>query len=496
MGRFAVAGVPLVLVPALALAQGGFHPDAWIWGGTLAAWAAAVGVAVTDGTGALRVVWRWPAAGAALLVWTLASTLWSAEPQQSLLEARRTLVYVAVVLALVVLARRRASWTLVTVTHVAITGVLAYALLRYLFGPRTKDTFEGYLLSQPLGYANAVGILAVMGMLLALGPMVDGRRPLLRGGAAATVPPLALALTLTGSNASWLALGLGLAATAILTQRLRRLVEMVALVAAASAPPVWLAHHSQYADVASARIGGHALAASAALAAAAAAVVVILVRPAAASPAADDGRRRAVAALGVLLVSVAGAAVLVSGRETQPRRTYYHVAWHEYLAHPVLGSGAGTFGRYWVTSGVSASLGGALDAHSLYLETLAELGPVGLLLLAAFLLYPLRRAIASRRSPGVAAAAGAAVAFLVHAGVDWDWELPAVVVAGIACLAAVLLGEQREDKVELVRSARVAVLAFAVALGLCAIAGTAGSAEPSASHRNEAPPCGASLDLI
>ena len=496
MSRFAVACVPLVLVPALALAQGGFHPDAWIWAGTLAAWASAVGIAMTDRTGALAALWRWPAAGAALLVWALASTLWSAEPQQSLLEARRTLVYVAVVLALVVLARRRASWTLVTVTHVAITAVLGYALLRYLLGPRTKDTFEGYLLSQPLGYANAVGILAVMGMLLALGPIVEERRVLLRAGAAATVPLLALALALTGSNASWLALGLGLAATAILSQRPRRLIKAVALVAAASAPVVWLANHSQYANVASPRIGGHALVAGAVGAAAVATVLVTLVRPPAASPTSGVGRRRTVAALAVLLVAVAGAAVLASGHETQPRRTYYHVAWDEYLAHPVLGSGAGTFGRYWVTSGVPASLGGALDAHSLYLETLAELGPVGLLLLAAFLLYPLRRAITSRRSPGVAAAAGAAVAFLVHAGVDWDWELPAVVVAGLACLAAVLLGEQREDEVELARPARVAVLAFAVALGLCAIAGTAGSAEPSASHRNEAPQRGASSDLI
>jgi hypothetical protein len=496
VGRFAIAAVPLVLVSALALAQGGFHPDAWIWGGTLAAWAAAVGVAVTDRTGALGVVWRWPAAGAALLVWTLASTLWSADAQQSLLEARRTLVYVAVVLALVVLARRRASWTLVTATHVAITGVLVYALIRYLFGPRTKDTFEGYLLSQPLGYANAVGILAVMGMLLALGPIVEGRRVLLRAGAAATVPPLALALTLTGSNASWLALGLGLAATAILSQQPRRLVGAVALVAVASAPLVWLAYHSQFVDVASPRIGGHVLAAGAVAAAAVTAVLVTLVRPAAASPAAGEGRRRTVAALAVLLVLVAGAGVLASGRGTQPRRTYYHVAWNEYLAHPLLGSGAGTFARYWVTSGAPASFGGALDAHSLYLETLAELGPVGLLLLAAFLLYPLRRAIASRRSSGVAAAAGAAVAFLVHAGVDWDWELPAVVVAGIACLAAVMLGGQREDDVELTRPARVAVLAFAVALGLCAIAGAAGSVEPSASHRDEAPQHGASSDLI
>ena len=57
------------------------------------------------------------------------------------------------------------------------------------------------------------------------------------------------------------------------SQRPRRLAEAVALVAVASAPVVWLAHHSQYADVASPRIGGHALAAVAVGAAAVAAVL-------------------------------------------------------------------------------------------------------------------------------------------------------------------------------------------------------------------------------
>ena len=32
----AVAAVPLVLVPALGVVQGGFSPDAWVWAGALA----------------------------------------------------------------------------------------------------------------------------------------------------------------------------------------------------------------------------------------------------------------------------------------------------------------------------------------------------------------------------------------------------------------------------------------------------------------------------
>ena len=79
-----------------------------------------------------------------------------------------------------------------------------------------------------------------------------------------------------------------------------------------------------------------------------------------------------------------------------------------------------------------------LDAHSLYLETLAELGLVGLALLVLALAPPLAAGFR-----GVdPAATGGYVAFLIHAGLDWDWELPAVTIAGLACAAALLVRER------------------------------------------------------
>ena len=44
----------------------------------------------------------------------------------------------------------------------------------------------------------------------------------------------------------------------------------------------------------------------------------------------------------------------------------------------------------------------------------------------------------ARRHPLVPGAAGAYAAYLVHTGVDWDWELPAVTLAGLLCGAAIL----------------------------------------------------------
>ncbi len=94
------------------------------------------------------------------------------------------------------------------------------------------------------------------------------------------------------------------------------------------------------------------------------------------------------------------------------------------------------------TSGSSDAASPAFvrDAHSLYLETAAELGVVGLALLLCALGAPLVAAVAARDRTRVATAAAAYVVFLVHAGLDWDWEMPVTVLAGLACGAAVLAG--------------------------------------------------------
>src|SRR3954469_18189659 len=104
-----VAAVPLVLVPALSLAQGGFSPDAWVWSAALAAWGCAVAVTATSAPGALRRELPWLAAALALLLWILLSSTWSASRAQSILETRRMVVYAAVVLALLLLGRRGTS---------------------------------------------------------------------------------------------------------------------------------------------------------------------------------------------------------------------------------------------------------------------------------------------------------------------------------------------------------------------------------------------------
>src|SRR5690242_13098649 len=99
--------VPPALIVALALDQGGFDPSAWVWSGALAAWAAATAAVAQRAIHLSRKSWAWIASAGAVLAWTGLSWVWSDRRVQTVLELRRTAVYAAVVLALVVVARRR-----------------------------------------------------------------------------------------------------------------------------------------------------------------------------------------------------------------------------------------------------------------------------------------------------------------------------------------------------------------------------------------------------
>jgi O-antigen ligase len=150
----------------------------------------------------------------------------------------------------------------------------------------------------------------------------------------------------------------------------------------------------------------------------------------------------------------------------QNRAEYWDVAFDDYGAHPLLGSGAGTYDLYWTRDrpfGV-----GARDAHSLYVEALAELGPVGLALLLAALAAPFFALPRVRHRWYAAPLAGAYAAFLVHAGVDWDWELPTVTIAALACAAA--LATSSAESVVVRTAVRTAAAVAAAALVLVALA--------------------------
>ena len=111
------------------------------------------------------------------------------------------------------------------------------------------------------------------------------------------------------------------------------------------------------------------------------------------------------------------------------RYEHWRVALDGFEADPLHGSGAGTFQRTWERERKSHFK--VVDAHSLYFEVLSELGWPGMLFLGLALATPFAFALARLRGPerhAYAAFIAAGGTLLLHAGIDWDWEMPALFV--------------------------------------------------------------------
>jgi hypothetical protein len=132
----------------------------------------------------------------------------------------------------------------------------------------------------------------------------------------------------------------------------------------------------------------------------------------------------------------------------QNRYQYWSAAIDENATQPLIGTGSGTFEYWWTRNGTTTDT--IRDTHSLYFQTLGELGIVGLIVLMAFLLVVLiggGMAAVRARPPDrtvLAAALAGALGFFLTAAVDWMWQIPVVSVA-MLLLASVLLVPELGD---------------------------------------------------
>jgi O-antigen ligase len=161
------------------------------------------------------------------------------------------------------------------------------------------------------------------------------------------------------------------------------------------------------------------------------------------------GRLRSRPLVVLLVVAAVAAGVLIGSSHGQGvvlvdkyRLHYWHVALQEYRSHPLLGGGAGTFGDYFWRYHRPAA-GFAREAHDSYLQTVAELGAIGLVLLVCGLAQPLA-ALRSPQGALVAGCLGAYVAFLAHMAIDWEWSVPPVALVGLTSGALALVGTRTE----------------------------------------------------
>jgi len=120
------------------------------------------------------------------------------------------------------------------------------------------------------------------------------------------------------------------------------------------------------------------------------------------------------------------------------RYAYWKIALETFADEPALGVGAGGFGTAWLAHREIDE--NVRDAHSLVLETAAELGVVGLALLALLVAGVVLALVRfGRGDPGLAAGPTAALAvWAAHAAIDWDWEMPALTLVAVACAGLLL----------------------------------------------------------
>jgi O-antigen ligase len=519
-GRIGV-GIGLALGLALiAFASGGYFPTGWAWGALVSL--VVVAALLVLGTAVLPSSLGLVSLGglAGFAVWTWLALLWSDDDAATTLEGQRVLLYVSAFAALVLVVRRATVPLVLAATLTAIVLASAYGLLTRLFPERlgVYDPVAAYRLEEPLTYWNALGVFAVMGALLALGFATRAQTLAARALSAATLPLLLATLYFTFSRGAWIAGAVGLVAAIAFDPRRLHLLAGSVVLAAPSALAVLLSSHEDAltrtdAPLSAASHDGHQLALYLILLAGASGLAGALFWLA--ERRVTPSRQARLAFAGVLVATAAGALLAVFVRYGGPvtlaekgydsftttsgetpvnlnrrlftfsgsyRSELWQAAWHDYEANPLLGSGPGTYEQHWNAHRPLQHK--VRDAHSLYLEVLAELGPLGLALLLVALGTPLVAGFLARGSPLVPAALAAFTAYLVHAGVDWDWEMGAVTLAALAIAAAlVAAADSRESLPFLSPRLRTGGVVAALLLAVVAFVGVVGSSALAASDR-------------
>ncbi|HVU76082.1 MAG TPA: O-antigen ligase family protein [Gaiellaceae bacterium] len=488
----------MFLVSAAA-AHGGYFAGSWGWLTLFAAWAAVLALVLDAEAGLSRAGLAFAGLLAAYALWSLLSALWSVDATSTVLEAQRNLVYVAAALGALLLARSSAL-AVVVAAWLAIAAISGYALLTRLVPDRLGrvDPISDYRLDAPVGYWNSLSLFAAVGILVAAGLAARSSSLSLRVASAASVPALAATMYYTFSRGGWASLVVGVVAlVAVDPRRLQTLYWLVPL-GASGAAAVWLAARdgslsTNGASLAQQTHDGHrTLLALAVLTAITAAVAAAW---ASAEHQLTFESRAANTTLAALVVVAAIGFVVVEGSPWSVAQRSWHsfasappategnlggrvfhlsnngrlaqwkVAWREAKAHPAVGSGAGTWERYWNQDRPKS--GHVVNVHNLYLEALATLGVVGLALLAAALATPLATGFRRRRTPLAPFVLGAFAAYLAHAIVDWDWQITGVTLPVVALVCAVLLGGEPDLRLRPVLYGAGVVLA---AVGLWGIA--------------------------
>jgi O-Antigen ligase len=393
---------------------------------------------------------RLAAGGIVLLTaWSALSVTWAPLRGPATEELERLVLYTGALLAAIATLRTRPLMRAVEPAFgLGAVVVIGYGLAgRLLPGLVELDRSEraNGRLEQPITYWNAEGALAAMGLVLCARLAGDrSRPPAVRALAAAGTVPLGAGVYLSYSRGAIAVAVLGLAVlAAIVPSRSQLWAAGVALAAGALA------------GACAEAFSGVAALAILVLLAIGAALLTVRRSPDGELPAYVSRRIAPIAAgigvaiaVGVVIGGLAGKpsqAELSAGAAAERLATassnryeYWRVAVEAFARNPIAGVGAGGFRVEWLRE--RDTLESVRNAHSLEVEIAAELGLAGLLALA---LTAAGAALAARRAlrrarPLAAGWCAAALVWLVHASIDWDWQLPAVSLPAIVLAGALV----------------------------------------------------------
>jgi hypothetical protein len=463
-GPRTAACVALLAGPAvLAFLSGGYFDGPRAWAGLIAWLLVAIGALTTPG-GLPGGRWTWMAIGGLALyaVWTLVSITWAPIAGSAYHAGQLDVLYLGALMACAILLRSRpVQRTVEPALAAGILIVIGYGISERLLPGLlhfARSTSAQGRLEQPLTYWNAMGELAALGVVLAARIAGDAsRRAPLRVAAAAAAAPLGMGLYLSFSRGALFAGAAGLVTLVVVAPRREQLRALLLVLGAGILASVAAAPLKGVTSLGGSLAtresqGGFALVLLVVIAAAAALAQRLLQRRASEAPLRLP-RRAPMIALAVIVLGLAVAIVAGAKEKSTVRLSagaarfstlqsnrydYWGVALRAFSDEPVRGVGAGGWAVYWLRYRTISEF--AQDAHSLPLQTMAELGIVGLALLAVFLAgIALAAAAALRVAPALAAGPVAGfVAYIAHAPLDWDWQMPAVTLVALG-LAGLLL---------------------------------------------------------
>ena len=476
-----IAATTLLVGPTvLAFRSGGYFEEPRLVA-ALVAWVLVLAVAGFGPRPLPTSAPGWAALGglAFLTGWSALSVTWAPISAAAGDNVQRLVLYLGVLIAAIGLLRLRGvARALEPALAGGIVVVIGYGLSGRLI-PGLIDLSrsigsEGRL-EQPITYWNSEGALAAMGMVLCARLAGDPSRPgPIRTAAAAACPLLGTGVYLSYSRGAIAAGAVGLIvllAAAPTRPQLRAVVAallgsllagacaaafrgvaslsgspgaqerdgalMLAILVVIAAASALAAARWSLAE----RRGGTRLDRLSfarrlpAVAAAAVTVVVIGLVVGGLGEKGKDEPERLEGASGARLTSV-----------ESRRYDYWRIGLDAFAREPVQGLGSGGFRVEWLRERPVNE--GVREVHSLELGIAAELGlpgVLGLLVMLGGVAAAGRRALLGGQ-PLAAGCCAAGTVWLLHASIDWDWEIPAVTLPAILMAGALIVAGEQPDR--------------------------------------------------